>query len=95
MATVLLPTSDRGTASRAAYLLAALSEACHYHPYELAPTATELVSWLDKTAQLVTQMAVASRASGTADARASTGTAGLATAPGSWTSSRPIPATRS
>ena len=28
---------DRGTASRAAYLLAALSEACHYHPYELAP----------------------------------------------------------
>ena len=32
---------DRGTASRAAYLLAALSQACHYHPYELAPTAAE------------------------------------------------------
>jgi hypothetical protein len=26
---------DRGTASRAAYLLAALSQACRYHPYEL------------------------------------------------------------
>jgi hypothetical protein len=47
---------DRGTASRAAYLLAALSEACHYHPYELAPTAAELVGWLDETAQLVTRM---------------------------------------
>jgi hypothetical protein len=47
---------DRGTASRAAYLLAALSQACHYHPYELAPTAAELVGWLDETAQIVTQM---------------------------------------
>ena len=47
---------DRGTASRAAYLLAALSEACHYHPYELAPTAAELVGWLDETAQLVTRV---------------------------------------
>ena len=45
---------DRGTASRAAYLLAALSEACHYHSYELAPTAAELTGWLDETAQLVT-----------------------------------------
>jgi hypothetical protein len=47
---------DRGTASRAAYLLAALSEACHYHPYELAPTAAELVGWLDETARIVTRM---------------------------------------
>ena len=51
---------DRGTASRVAYLLGALSEACHYHPYELAPTAAELVSWLDETAQLVTRMHEAS-----------------------------------
>ncbi len=28
---------DPGTARRAAYLFAALSRACHYHPYELAP----------------------------------------------------------
>ena len=26
------------TASRITYLLAALSRACHYHPYELAPS---------------------------------------------------------
>jgi hypothetical protein len=44
---------DRDTASRAAYLSAALSRACHYHPYELAPTAAELTRWLDETAQVV------------------------------------------
>lgn len=47
---------DRDTASRATYLLAALSQACHYHAYELAPTAAELASWLDETAQLVTRI---------------------------------------
>jgi hypothetical protein len=40
-------------ATRAAYLSAALSRACHYHPYELAPTAAELTGWLDETADLV------------------------------------------
>ncbi len=54
---------DHGTASRAAYLLAALSQACHYHPYELAPTAAELIGWLDETAQIVTRMQEASAAS--------------------------------
>ena len=29
---------------------------CHYHPYELAPTAAELLGWLDETAQIVTRM---------------------------------------
>ena len=56
---------DPGTASRAAYLHAALSHACHYHPYELAPTAAELTSWLDQAAQVVTQMQAASAASAT------------------------------
>jgi hypothetical protein len=42
------------TAARAAYLSAALSRACHYHPYELAPTATELTRWLTETADFVT-----------------------------------------
>jgi len=51
---------DRGTASRVAYLLGALSQACHYHPYELAPTAAELVGWLDEIAQIVTQVQEAS-----------------------------------
>jgi hypothetical protein len=41
------------TATRAAYLYAALSRACHYHLYELAPTATELTRWLNETAELV------------------------------------------
>jgi hypothetical protein len=47
---------EQDTATRAAYLSAALSRACHYHSYELAPTAAELTRWLDETAQLVTLM---------------------------------------
>jgi hypothetical protein len=49
---------DPATASRITYLLAALSHACHYHPYELAPTAAELTDtcWLDQAAHLVTQL---------------------------------------
>src|SRR5260370_37710624 len=54
---------DPGTASRTAYLLAALSHACHYHPYELAPTAAELTGWLDQAAQIATQIPAASGAS--------------------------------
>ena len=45
---------DQDTATRAAYLSAALSRACHYHSYELAPTATELTRWLNETTQLIT-----------------------------------------
>jgi len=48
-----------GPARRAAYLFAALSHACHYHPYELSPTAAELTGWLDQAAQLVTQLQTA------------------------------------
>jgi hypothetical protein len=48
------------TASRITYLLAALSRACHYHSYELTPTAAELTSRLDQAAQLVTQLHAAS-----------------------------------
>jgi hypothetical protein len=44
---------DQDVAARAAYLAAALSRACHYHPYELAPTASELTRWLNETADLV------------------------------------------
>ncbi len=44
----------------AAYLYAALSRACHYHPYELAPTAAELTGWLDQAAHIVTQLQAAS-----------------------------------
>jgi hypothetical protein len=53
---------DPDTATRAAYLSAALSRACHYHSYELAPTAAELTRWLDETAQLVELMQAAAPA---------------------------------
>jgi len=38
--------------NRLVQVFAALSSACHYHPYELAPTAAELTSWLDQAAHL-------------------------------------------
>jgi hypothetical protein len=50
---------DPGQASRTAYVFAALSHACRYHPYELAPTAAELTGWLDQAAQIVTQLQTA------------------------------------
>lgn len=56
---------DSATASRAAYLFAALSHACHYHAYELAPTAAELTGWLDQAAQIVTQIQTAPAAPAT------------------------------
>lgn len=30
-----------------------LSRACHHHPYELSPTADELVSWVEDTHRVV------------------------------------------
>ncbi len=60
---------DPGTARQAAYLLAALSHACHYHPYELTPTAAELIGWLDQAAQIVTQMRAASGSDRSTSAR--------------------------
>jgi hypothetical protein len=47
---------DQATATRVAYLSAALSRACHHHSYELAPTATELTRWLNEATQLVMLM---------------------------------------
>ena len=60
---------DPVTARRAAYLYATLSHACHYHPYELAPTATELTGWLDQAAQLVTELHAAGGSDRSASAR--------------------------
>jgi hypothetical protein len=40
-------------AARHSFVWAALSSACHHHPYELAPTAAELGNWLDEVAQLI------------------------------------------
>ena len=38
--------SDRGLARQTSATWAALSRACHHHPYELNPTADELRAWL-------------------------------------------------
>lgn len=38
---------DRDLAALVGHAWQALSRACHHHPYELAPTASELLQWLD------------------------------------------------
>jgi hypothetical protein len=35
------------------YVWSALSNVCHYHPYELAPTAAELGGWIEAVATLL------------------------------------------
>ena len=44
---------DGVLAARAGHAWSALSSACHHHPYELAPTAAELGSWLPVVGELV------------------------------------------
>jgi hypothetical protein len=43
---------DTRAAREAAYAWAALSDACHYHAYELAPTVGELTTWINAVATL-------------------------------------------
>ena len=50
----LIDIIDPSAAARASFVWSALSEACHYHPYELAPTAGELSHWIDEVEQIVT-----------------------------------------
>ena len=47
---------DARAAREAAYIWAALSDACHYHAYELAPTAAELAGWIDAVDRLIQSM---------------------------------------
>jgi hypothetical protein len=53
--------SGRG-ARQAVFAYAALSGACHYHPYELAPTAAELTGWIDDVETLVDELECAAPA---------------------------------
>ncbi len=39
-------------AGRAAYTWSALSEACHQHAYDLAPTSSELAGWIESVDEL-------------------------------------------
>jgi hypothetical protein len=47
---------DARAAREAAYLWSALSDACHYHAYELAPTAGELTGWISAVTALTQSM---------------------------------------
>ena len=39
-------------AGRTAYTWSALSQACHQHAYDLAPTASELSAWIETVDEL-------------------------------------------
>lgn len=49
------------TAQRLTSAWTALSAACHYHTYELAPTAAELRRWHDDTSQVAADLAATPR----------------------------------
>ena len=49
--------TNKAVARQLAFTYAALSGACHFHPYELAPTAAELFSWITDVETLLTQLA--------------------------------------
>lgn len=49
----LIDIIDVAQAARASFVWSALSEACHYHPYELAPTAGELTHWMNEVEELI------------------------------------------
>jgi hypothetical protein len=44
---------DAELAARVGHAWAALSRACHHHPYELAPTAAELQAWFGVVGDLI------------------------------------------
>jgi hypothetical protein len=47
---------DASLAGRAHHTWAALSEACHHHPYELAPGRGELAAWIATAGELLPQL---------------------------------------
>ena len=53
---ICLPSyADEAVARQIAFTYAALTGACHFHPYELAPTATELSRWISDVEKLLTR----------------------------------------
>jgi hypothetical protein len=57
---------DAPLAGRAHHTWAALSEATHHHPYELAPGHGELTAWLAVVGDLLPALAAAERSQGEA-----------------------------
>lgn len=51
---------DPDLAARTSHAWAALSRACHHHPYELAPTAAELRVWFAVVGELMLKIGPAS-----------------------------------
>ena len=47
---------DDELAERVSYTWAALSRACHHHPYELSPTSAELLGWVSTVEQLISRV---------------------------------------
>lgn len=47
---------EPAVAHQVAYTWAALSNACHYHPYELTPTSSELTAWISDVAVLISRI---------------------------------------
>ena len=47
---------DEVLASSAHHTWSALSEACHHHPYELAPSHGELKAWIATTGELLARL---------------------------------------
>jgi len=45
--------NDADVGSRAHAVWSALSRACHYHAYDLAPTREELLAWCDDVAMVI------------------------------------------
>ena len=58
------------------YVWAALSSACHYHPYDLAPTAAELSGWIDAVATLLASISGKTPGSRTGTSAGSLGACG-------------------
>ena len=54
---------DDDLAGQIAYTWSALSNACHHHVYELAPSVTELSAWLATTAELATAVGISEKES--------------------------------
>jgi hypothetical protein len=53
---VLRQTVGPSLAAKADHAWATLSRACHQHPYEFAPTATELGRWVETARDLDTEV---------------------------------------
>jgi hypothetical protein len=55
--------NDEKLAEQVSYAWAGLSRACHQHPYELPPTAVELLGWIQTVEEVAASIAEVRRSS--------------------------------